>query len=272
MVALVSKCVSEMVSITPLGFGTRLTLRVGCVLLEDAGHRVLVDPGHFDSKAELQQALKEHAGLALADIDTVFFTHLHFDHYNDLDFSEVGEVLVSDEEMDFIDASAQAGEGGDESYRNFLNMHYEFVAPVFMRQFMRLYRDARYDFAHVSFADRMRRVNAGEYITPNVRIVALPGHSPGLLGLACVTRWGSTLVAGDAVLSREDMCSAEGEAHLIWHRKSWLERTRAACMQFDAIVPGHGPWFCPATARVLGESTEMSNEMSNETELEINHG
>jgi glyoxylase-like metal-dependent hydrolase (beta-lactamase superfamily II) len=255
---------SAQVSITPLGFGTRLTLRVGCVLLEDAGHRVLVDPGHFDSKAELLQALREHAGLTLADIDTVFFTHLHFDHYNDLDFSEVGEVLVSDEEMVFIDASAQAGEGGDESYRAFINMHYEFVAPVFMRQFMRLYRDARYDFARVSFASKMRRVRAGENVTPNLSIVALPGHSPGLLGLVCETRWGDTLIAGDAVLSLEDMCSAEGEAHLIWHRKEQLLQTRDACMKFDAIVPGHGPWFCPATARVLGED--------NETELEMNHG
>jgi len=257
--------VSDLVKITPLGFGTRLTLRVGCVLLEDAGHRVLVDPGHFDSKAELMQALNERANLTLADIDTVFFTHLHFDHYNDLDFSEVGEVLVSDEEMVFIEASAQAGEGGDESYRAFIDAHYEFVAPVFMRQFMRLYRDARYDFAQVSFASKMRRVRAGEKVAPNVYIVALPGHSPGLLGLACETHWGDTLIAGDAVLSLEDMCSPEGEGHLIWHRREELEQTRTACMKFDAIVPGHGPWFCPATARVLGET-------ETEIELEMNHG
>ncbi len=249
---------SNKVGIHALGFGTRLTLRVGCVLLEDAGHRILVDPGHFDSKPELLRALQQHAGIGLADIDTVFFTHLHFDHYNDLDFSAAGEVLVSAEEMLFIEASARAGAGGDASYRDFIETHYEFVAPVFMRQFMRLYKDARYDFEHVSFAAKMRRVQAGENVTPNVRIVALPGHSPGLLGLVCETHWGSTLIAGDAVLSLADACSAAGEEHLIWHRKEALLQTRNACMSFDAIVPGHGPWFCPATARVLGE--EIANE------------
>lgn len=249
------------VRIHALGFGTRLTLRVGCVLLEDAGHRILVDPGHFDSKAELLQALRKHAGIGLADIDTVFFTHLHFDHYNDLDFSEVGEVLVSAEEMDFIDASARAGEGGDESYRGFIEAHYEFVSPMFMREFLRLYKDARYDFRRVSFADRMRRVRAHEHVTPNVRIVALPGHSPGLLGLTCETRWGDTLIAGDAVLSLADACGAEGETHLIWHRKDALLRTRAACMKFDVVVPGHGPWFCPATAQILDEKIENEREV-----------
>lgn len=249
------------VGIHALGFGTRLTLRVGCVLLEDAGRRILVDPGHFDSKAELLQALQQHAGIGLAQVDTVFFTHLHFDHYNDLDFSEAGEVLVSAEEMIFIEASARAGADGDDSYREFIEANYEFVAPVFMRQFMRLYKDARYDFERVSFAAKMRRVQAGEYVSPNVRIVALPGHSPGLLGLSCTTHWGSTLIAGDAVLSLADACSEEGEGHLIWHRKTALQQTRAACMRFDAVVPGHGPWFCPATARVLGEAINNEPEV-----------
>ena len=253
--------VSNLVGIHALGFGTRLTMRVGCVLLEDAGRRILVDPGHFDSKAELLQALQQHAGIGLAEVDTVFFTHLHFDHYNDLDFSEAGEVLVSAEEMVFIEASARAGENGDDSYRQFIEANYEFVAPVFMRQFMRLYKDARYDFERVSFAAKMRRVQAGENVSPNVRIVALPGHSPGLLGLVCNTHWGNTLIAGDAVLSLADACSKEGEGHLIWHRKKELLQTRSNCLKFDAIVPGHGPWFCPATASVLGEISENKQEV-----------
>ena len=87
-----------------LALGTRLTLRAGATLVVDGDTRIVVDPGPFQSLAELAAALHPH-GLTPADIDTVYFTHLHFDHYTPAAIPPgVRRVCIPAAERAFIDA------------------------------------------------------------------------------------------------------------------------------------------------------------------------
>lgn len=54
-----------------------------CVLLETGGQRLLVDPS--PGPAELEPMLFDRTGLRPADIDSVFLTHFHGDHWYGLE-------------------------------------------------------------------------------------------------------------------------------------------------------------------------------------------
>ncbi len=53
------------------------------VLVKDGGMNIVVDPGTAKSQEEISKALGE-AGLSADDIDVVFITHSHMDHYRNI--------------------------------------------------------------------------------------------------------------------------------------------------------------------------------------------
>jgi len=237
------------VALTPLAYGTKLTLKAGCVLIDDGGVRILVDPGHFGSRVELAAAMEALAGCALEDVDVLFFTHLHFDHYADLGFAEVPRVAVPEKEFQFFGAAAEL-KHDPEAFLDFIRSNHEHIAPIFLRHFQRLAHDRRYNFETVSFRDRLELVRPGELLSPRVRVIDLPGHSPGHCGLELYTRWGRTVIAGDAVLSLEDSRATDASHHLIAYRFDKLVQSRERLKLFDFIIPGHGTWFSPRTGPV----------------------
>ena len=246
---------TELVDIVPLALGTKLTLKAGCVLISDGASRVLVDPGCFATRALLEQALQAAAGIGVADIDVLFFTHLHFDHYNDLGFADVPRVLMPRKEV--AEVAVLTGLRGDvAAYTERIRAQHHHVAPVFLRQFLRLIDDRRYDFARISFAPRLELVAPGHPVTPNLRVIDLPGHSIGQVGLSMRTRFGHTAVVADAALSAEDYRQSGIGHHLVVFDPEALLRTRAQLAGFDCIVPGHGAWFNPRTGAPVTEQLE----------------
>jgi glyoxylase-like metal-dependent hydrolase (beta-lactamase superfamily II) len=242
--------VSECLDIVPLALGTRLTLKAGCVLIRDGATRVLVDPGCFAGRAQLDAALHERAGVGLADVDLVFFTHLHFDHYNDLGFADVPRVVMPRREAEEV--AILAGLRGDvPAYREHIRNSHHQVSSIFMRQFVALMDDRRYALDQVSFRRQLEFAEPGDVLTPNLRVIDLAGHSIGQLGLALRTRWGLTAVAADAVLSAEDYAAQGIDHHLVVHDREALLRSRARLGGFDCIVPGHGAWFVPRTGQAV---------------------
>lgn len=241
---------SEVVDIWPLGIGTKLTLKAGCVLIRDGARHLLVDPGRFPDRDSLEQALAATAGIGVADLDVVFFTHLHFDHYDDLGFADVGRVALPAREMELV-AELQAHRNDPERFGREIRARHDHVSGLFLRQFVRLAGDPRYDFASVSFRDRLWRVEGGAWLGPGVQVVDLPGHSVGHLGLELRSRWGRTVVAGDAVLSLEDWQQESPTHHLISFDAAAVQRTRRDLADFDCVIPGHGAWFAPSTGTEL---------------------
>jgi glyoxylase-like metal-dependent hydrolase (beta-lactamase superfamily II) len=238
--------VSEPVRITPLALGTRLTLKAGCTLLSDGGQHVLVDPGCFPSRGTLEAALRAAAGIGVADLHTVFFTHLHFDHYNDLGFSDLPRVAMPRREANEVQ-ELSSRRHDLQAYRSRIESTHEVVSPVFMRQFLSLREDPRYDLARVSFRPRLALVEAGQWLTDRLRLIDLAGHSVGQLGLRTTTVHGDTAVVADAALSAEDYQRPGIGHHLVVQDSQRLLQSRARLAQHDCIVPGHGAWFHPRT-------------------------
>ncbi len=239
-----------------LALGTRLTLRAGATLVVDGDSRIVVDPGPFQSLAELAAALHPH-GLTPADIDTVYFTHLHFDHYTPAAIPPgVRRVCIPAAERAFIDALTPLAADLD-AYRARLLETHERIAPVFLREFVRLARDARYDFARLPYADRLVELGPDARPSAHTRTVALPGHCPGQLGLEVTTAHGTVLIAGDAVLSLADWQAPDVSHHLIVHERAALIASRERAGQADCVVPGHGDWFSPRSGRVLATDSDL---------------
>ena len=74
---------------------------------------------------------------------------------------------------------------------------------------------------------------------PGLRTLLLPGHTPGLTGLAFRWRAQRVVVAADAAMTEEFFRAREG-----YHNSSDMEQARASIdrltQEADIIIPGHG--------------------------------
>jgi glyoxylase-like metal-dependent hydrolase (beta-lactamase superfamily II) len=243
-----------LVCVIQLNHGTRLSLKSSATLIIDQDEAILVDPGHFKSLEEIDASLKSTPVQGLADITTVFYTHLHFDHYKAFDFgSHVRRICIPEAELTYTKSLMQFW-NDKVRYTQFLMDTHERIAPVFMRQFVYMAADKRYNFEDQNIQRRLQLVRTEEWLTPHVQAVALDGHCPGQLGLEIVTGDGAIIVAGDALLSLEDFLASNTDHHLIVHNQQRLLASRQRCAQADCAIPGHGPWFNPKTAVVLEQT------------------
>lgn len=236
--------------IHPLAFGTRLTLRAGTCVAVDGDEVTLVDPGAMAGPEEVDLALRD-LGLSLGDVTRVFYTHLHFDHYAGTVFeANVREVAIPRAEYDFT-RRLMAVRHDRQAYAALLRESHEHIAPVFLRQFVRLAEDPRYDFDRPELRDRLRLLEPGERVGPGLRSVDLAGHCPGQLGLWGHSQHGETLIAGDAVLSLEDWTAPDtGHLLIAWNRRRLREKYRRMA-GMDCLIPSHGRWFRPADRTLI---------------------
>lgn len=124
------------------------------------------------------------AGFAPEDIDTVFLTHLHADHSGGLTDMATGapvlpnaRFIASEADWTFThDAAVYAASPKD--FQSFFDLSRALVAPY----------DARKEL-----------IQPGEEIAPGLTTVALPGHTPGHLGLRIDSGAESLLIWGDVL-------------------------------------------------------------------------
>jgi glyoxylase-like metal-dependent hydrolase (beta-lactamase superfamily II) len=87
---------------------------------------------------------------------------------------------------------------------------------------------------------RVRPWDAGSFV--GISIVPLPGHTPGSAGLSFISDGLRTLVAGDAVMTKDFFLAGEG-FHNTQDENALKESLRRAGQEFDVIVPGHDVQF-----------------------------
>jgi glyoxylase-like metal-dependent hydrolase (beta-lactamase superfamily II) len=233
--------VSDLAGVHRLNKASKMTLRANSTLIVDGDRRILVDSGCFSSLDEIDTALRAVTEFGLGEITDCYFTHLHFDHYKPLSPSSPGcKVRIPRREHEFI-AELMRFKDEPDRYRQFLLDTHELIAPVFLREFLRLAQDARYQFAGTEAILQ----DEGEWLSPHVRTVGLAGHCPGQLGLQVETAQGICLVAGDAVISLDDFLAKDISHHLIVFNREQLLCSRQRVAEADYVVPGHGDWFEP---------------------------
>jgi len=144
------------------------------LLLRDETRTVLFDTGPFRVRQTLLGALKAH-GLTPDSIDTVFVTHLHWDHVENLDLFPKAEILVPRSEFDYA-AAIRPGDWG---------------TPPFVREIL---ADMRVTLLEDKEQD----------LFPGVRTLTLPGHSIGLQGLVVEAEGERLVLASDGLWSARD--------------------------------------------------------------------
>ncbi len=178
------------------------------LLLRVAGRTIIFDTGPFRVRPMLIEALKA-LGLAPKDIDTVFLTHLHWDHVENLDLFAHAEIMTPRIEYDYA-ASPRANDWG---------------TPPYVREILQ-------DMRVTLLPDEERE------IFPGVRTLLLPGHSVGLQGLVVDTGHERAVLASDALWSARDAVRGVPDVAFFNPEKAQASLDRALSAG-DLFYPGH---------------------------------
>ncbi|MDA8124968.1 MAG: N-acyl homoserine lactonase family protein [Deltaproteobacteria bacterium] len=123
---------------------------------------------------ELDQALAK-IGMPAGEIELVIFTHLHWDHCFNLEWLPAATFFVQQSELayalDPLPADRKAYEAGLPG-----------IQPPWQ-----------------GIGDRLKTVEGDREVIPGVRVIHLPGHTPGSQGVVVETAQGPWVIAGDTV-------------------------------------------------------------------------
>lgn len=184
---------------------TRLGLAT--IALVRGQNNILVDVGHCGRRQMLEEALANHR-LAPDDIQMVVLTHAHWDHAQNVDMFPNAEFLIHMAELDY----SRAPRKGD------------WATP-------------RY-FANTLQGLKVRGVVEGTELEPGVRIVEIPGHTRGTIGVAVDTPGGTAIIASDAFPDAGTV--SRGRPYLVfWNEGEARESVRKIMGISSIVYPGH---------------------------------
>ena len=224
-----------------------MTLTASAAVVVDEDAITLVDPGSVGDVNRLAQVV-ESRGLAWDSITQVFYTHLHFDHYDLCEWPEfIKRIFVPTQEVNYIQGLMRFRESPEE-YTAYLQETHERIARPFLRQFVHYRHDPRYADNALVASERLVHYDGKQQISKHSWSFPLPGHCVGLHGLVIEMETGKGIIASDAVLSESDWQANNINTHMILNdSKAWWN-TRELLKQFDWILPGHGDPFVPQKA------------------------
>jgi len=189
------------------------------LLLRDGKRTILFDCGPYRVRLTLLEALAAH-GLTPEQVDTVFLSHLHWDHIENIDLFRNAEILVPRLEFEYA-AEIRPSDWGTPPYAR------EMLAG------MRL----------TLLEDREQE------IFPGARTLPLPGHSVGLQGLVVQAEGGDLVLASDAVWSARDAVRGHPDVAFFDPEKGQASLTRALAAG-AVYYPGHDRPFTLKQGRV----------------------
>jgi glyoxylase-like metal-dependent hydrolase (beta-lactamase superfamily II) len=214
------------------------------VYIGSAKKRIVVDTGSPD----MERIIKYHpyserepiqpyhgvdtqlslAGVRPEEIEIVVLTHLHWDHVGGVTQFPNAEFIVSQKELGFALDPLPC-----------LHVAYEALQIGMQPEFLKVIK-------------RIKTVNMEEKeITRGVRLIPLPGHTPGSMGVVVETGKGPFVIAGDAVPMYMNLkgIPEEGLPYLMsgvytdmvamW--KSFEKIDEIVCHDISRVIPGHDP-------------------------------
>ncbi|MCL2205055.1 MAG: MBL fold metallo-hydrolase [Treponema sp.] len=195
------------------------------ILLRSEKRNCLVDTGAHGARLWLLQALKDR-GLSCADIDSVFLTHLHFDHIANASLFPHAEFYCTRIEWEYANIAT------DEPIQ-------EGVLPL-LRSFKKVFLE-----------------KDGMEIMPGASFLLTPGHTPGSASLLIDDPAGKTAIVGDAIKNRVELATghvAQATDPEVSRRS--IEMIKALAVR---VLPGHD-----CALQVKGDSVipEGENEIT----------
>lgn len=173
--------------------------------------RILVDPAHVGRRTFLWDALAAR-GLSPADIDMVVLTHAHWDHVQNIDVFDHAPLYIHPDERQY----SQQPHRGD------------WATPAWTGDILE-----RMD---------LREVEDGDEIIPGVRVIGLPGHTVGSIGLGVENGDGLSLITGDALHYAHVALTRENPL-VFWDPEQAVTSIDRAVAMADVIYPGHDQPF-----------------------------
>jgi glyoxylase-like metal-dependent hydrolase (beta-lactamase superfamily II) len=167
----------------------RIVVTFGGFLVETGDRKLVVDLGfgvgeltlpELDATAEGGRLLDSLHGIGVepAEVDTVVYTHLHFDH--------VGWTSTQGR-LTFPNARHVAGAGEWDFWRGVTDEHLAGVGP-------------HPETVQAPLEGRMESMADGEVLAPGVNAVATPGHTPGHCSLVISSGTDRAVIMGDTVM------------------------------------------------------------------------
>ncbi len=177
-----------------------------CTLIRTDEGNILVDPAL--KAEELTKALLDRTGLHPEQIDLIYVTHRHEDHWMGTEAFPQARLLMAEDDCVFLQKTAH----------------------VFSEEQQTQIR-------------RFEPMGEGE-IAQGICTVALGGHTKGLRGLLMDAPEGKVLITGDAVMTREFYQAQEAFYYSVDPYQAACSVHDTVGMA-DVIVPGHGTPFLP---------------------------
>ncbi|MFH1625494.1 MAG: N-acyl homoserine lactonase family protein [Pseudomonadota bacterium] len=209
-----------------------------------AKKKIVVDTGTPDLERSLKyhlysksEPLKPHQGIIPqlakvgvkpAEIDIVVLTHLHWDHVGNVNDFPNAQFIVSQTELRFALDPLPS-----------LYVAYEALQlgmkPLFL-----------------DIIERIKTVDMKDHkLIEGVRIIPLPGHTPGSIGVVVETEKGPHVIAGDAVMKYGNLEGAPQERQpylaigiytdmqAMWKSFELIDEIVGG--DYSKVIPGHDP-------------------------------
>ena len=181
------------------------------VVLIEGERRILFDSAHVGRRVYLEEQLAAR-GLTARDIDAQVMSHAHWDHVQNADLFAHAPLLAHPSEVAYA----------HEPHRN------DWATPPWTGAILDLMR--------------IEEVAEGSELMPGCRVIELPGHSPGSIGLEVETDDGLCLITGDAV-HHAGVAVAGQNPLVFWNAAqadASVRRVAEASERDEALIyPGH---------------------------------
>jgi glyoxylase-like metal-dependent hydrolase (beta-lactamase superfamily II) len=191
----------------------------GVYLVRSGGTTILFDTAHVGRRLVLLAAL-EMAGVRTADVDHVVMSHAHWDHVQNIDLFENADLMIHPDERRYA----------HRPHRN------DWATP-------------RWTGAAIETV-RITEVGDGQQLAPGVKVVDVPGHSPGSIALAVETEQGLACLTGDA-LHFAQVALTKKNPLVFWNDDLATKSIERMVGMADVMYPGHDQPF-----RVAGDRVE----------------
>ena len=204
---------------------------IGWVIL-GSGKKIIVDTGpsgsdwslkyHWPLKKEPSQEIEaslQTLGLSPKEIDLVILTHLHWDHCYNLELFSNASFVVQKKELEYAIAPLPAD-------RRVYEVDIPGIQPPWMKVF-----------------GRMVPVDKDQQIVAGIRVIFLPGHTPGCQGVIVDTEQGEWVIAGDTVPVYENWRSKDfrtpAPSGLFQNLHNFYHSLKRLEIFGDKVLPSH---------------------------------
>lgn len=191
-----------------------------CALLRAGGRKILFDTGAHGVIKTLQASLAE-LKVGPEEIDTIFLSHLHYDHLNNVAYFPNAKIICGAREWEYATKT----------------------------------KDEWTPLESILYLQREREVqlvNDNEEIMPGIRALWVPGHTPGQMALAVDTPEGILVLAGDAVKNRSELDMEFSDQYV--DKAASTDSIRRIKHMAYKVLPGHDGYLLIKEGRVFAES------------------